>query len=429
MTLEYRYDRDSAPKTEGRSLNGQAAPFNRETVIGGPKYGFREKIAPGAFKKSINDGDVVLLDNHDSARPIARQSAGSLEMRETKPGLQWDATPANTSYANDVLENARAGNYGGCSFGFEVVKDSWERGENGELDLRTLEEVRLREISVCTFPAYGDTKVSARDQVEAAFEAREMYFERTMRAKYSADELKSMLAKGQAFKNAKGEPSYPIGDKEDLSKAIHAVGRGGADHNAIRKYIMRRAKALGASDMIPDNWASDGSVKAGEAMTLEPRENEPEDATVQQQDTFTLVGVRISAEDVVSRAKLETDLMLILANGELTPQARCDAILHTITIGMQQRMQPAEDERDDPDGKEYAAIDAAVRALSKSKPDVAGALKTLKANQANRPDDEKNEETNPDAETREGDSEPDTSTRTEDDMRDALRKARLRAAA
>jgi phage head maturation protease len=82
-------------------------------------------------------------------------------------------------------------------------------------------------------------------------------------AKYDADQLKSMGGKGQAFKNAAGDYSYPIGDGEDLANAIHAVGRGGADHDAIRAYIIRRAKALGAAGKIPDNWNSDGSLKGG----------------------------------------------------------------------------------------------------------------------------------------------------------------------
>lgn len=82
------------------------------------------------------------------------------------------------------------------------------------------------------------------------------------KGKYSAEQLRSMLAAGKAMKNPQGEPSYPIGDKEDLSNAIHAVGRGSGSHDSIRAYIKRRAKALGATDMIPDNWTSSGSNKA-----------------------------------------------------------------------------------------------------------------------------------------------------------------------
>jgi HK97 family phage prohead protease len=65
-----------------------------------------------------------------------------------------------------------------------------------------------------------------------------------------------MAANGQAMKDG----SYPIGDTEDLSNAIHAVGRGGADHDTIRAHIIRRAKAMGQSAKIPDNWNSDGSL-------------------------------------------------------------------------------------------------------------------------------------------------------------------------
>ena len=83
-----------------------------------------------------------------------------------------------------------------------------------------------------------------------------------VKAKYSAEEKRKLLAQGHAMRNADGEPDYPVHDEEDLGKAIHAVGRGGADHDKIRRYVIGRAKAMGKSDQIPDNWAADGSLKA-----------------------------------------------------------------------------------------------------------------------------------------------------------------------
>lgn len=83
-----------------------------------------------------------------------------------------------------------------------------------------------------------------------------------LRDKYTADELKDMAAKGQAMKNDNGDPSYPIKDAEDLDHAVKAVGRGGADHDAIRRHVMDRAKALGLSSSIPDNWNQDGSLQS-----------------------------------------------------------------------------------------------------------------------------------------------------------------------
>lgn len=95
-------------------------------------------------------------------------------------------------------------------------------------------------------------------------------------AKYSADDMKSMVSKGQAMKNASGEPSYPIADISDLKKAIRAVGRGKAGHDAIRRHIIKRAKALGASNLIPDNWSSSGSNKENTVRLSEIREYYPE---------------------------------------------------------------------------------------------------------------------------------------------------------
>jgi hypothetical protein len=77
------------------------------------------------------------------------------------------------------------------------------------------------------------------------------------KAKYNADDLRRMAASGAAM----ADESYPIGDADDLDKAIHAVGRGGAEHDAIRRHVIKRAKALGKSSEIPDNWAADGSLK------------------------------------------------------------------------------------------------------------------------------------------------------------------------
>jgi hypothetical protein len=62
--------------------------------------------------------------------------------------------------------------------------------------------------------------------------------------------------------------SYYIRNEADLDAAILAVGRGNADHDAIRRHIMKRAKALNFTDKIPDNWAADGSLKHDDADRL-----------------------------------------------------------------------------------------------------------------------------------------------------------------
>ena len=87
-------------------------------------------------------------------------------------------------------------------------------------------------------------------------------------AKYDAEQMRALLAKGHAIKNDQGEPSYPIDDAADLANAIRAVGRGGASHDRIRAYIRRRAKALGKSDAIPDSWGADGSMSESDTTDV-----------------------------------------------------------------------------------------------------------------------------------------------------------------
>ena len=77
------------------------------------------------------------------------------------------------------------------------------------------------------------------------------------KAKNDTADREKKAASGAAMSDG----SYPIASEEDLKKAIHAVGRGGSSHQAIRKHIISRARSLGASSEIPDNWNSDGSLK------------------------------------------------------------------------------------------------------------------------------------------------------------------------
>ena len=77
----------------------------------------------------------------------------------------------------------------------------------------------------------------------------------------TAEGRKKLGAQGKALPSkSDGNPRYPTPNKEYLHKAILAVGRGKGDHSVIRRYLIRRARALGATNMIPDNWNSDGST-------------------------------------------------------------------------------------------------------------------------------------------------------------------------
>jgi len=68
---------------------------------------------------------------------------------------------------------------------------------------------------------------------------------------FSKAKRKKLAKKGEAMKNPEG--SYPIENTKDLKNAIKAFGRA-KNKAATKKHIMSRARALGKSDLIPDNW-------------------------------------------------------------------------------------------------------------------------------------------------------------------------------
>ena len=130
-----------------------------------------------------------------------------------------------------------------------------------------LVDARFGRVDLVGKAANGLSFLIAKAAAPSPADVAAAHYATVTKGKYTADELRTMLTDGHALKGPDGQPSYPIGDTADLDRAIHAVGRGSGDHDTIRAYIIRRAKALGAADHIPDNWAADGSIKKAATMT------------------------------------------------------------------------------------------------------------------------------------------------------------------
>jgi hypothetical protein len=80
-----------------------------------------------------------------------------------------------------------------------------------------------------------------------------------------------MVERQKLAKSGKAMPggSFPIRNAEDLKNAIHAFGRAKESERAdVKRHIIKRARALGKSDLIPESWGSYSS-KAVTASTDE----------------------------------------------------------------------------------------------------------------------------------------------------------------
>jgi len=136
---------------DGMTFTGYASVFNSPSEDLG---GFVEYVAPGAFSRSLKSrSEVKLLWNHDTGEPLASMRGGTLKLYEDERGLKVTAKLPNTTRGRDVAELIRTGVVDSMSFGFNVMKDSWSR----DGATRTLESVRLFEVSVVSWPAYTST--------------------------------------------------------------------------------------------------------------------------------------------------------------------------------------------------------------------------------------------------------------------------------
>lgn len=154
---------------ENLLIEGYFAVFNSNYEIG---PGMSESIAPGAFASSIS-GDIRALINHDTTLVLGRTKAGTLELREDSHGL-WGSIKVNPNDrdALNLYERVKRGDVDQCSFGFNIRSEDTDIREDGSVHW-TIKDVELFEVSACTFPAYEETNISAREKDRDAILKRE----------------------------------------------------------------------------------------------------------------------------------------------------------------------------------------------------------------------------------------------------------------
>lgn len=123
--------------------------------------GMSESIDSHAFDDTLS-GDIRALINHDTTLVLGRTAAHTLELRTEAHGL-WGSILINPNDqdAMNLYERVKRGDVNQCSFGFDVTREDAEVREDGSVHW-TIKGVKLYEVSVCTFPAYETTEVSAR---------------------------------------------------------------------------------------------------------------------------------------------------------------------------------------------------------------------------------------------------------------------------
>lgn len=162
-----------ATREDGDALHieGYFAVFNSVYEIA---PGMSESIAPGAFSRTLQGGDIRALVNHDTTLVLGRTKAHTLELREDERGL-WGSIAVNPNDvdAMNLYQRVKRGDVDQCSFGFDIVHEETDFREDSSVHW-TITDVDLFEVSACTFPAYEATNISAREKQRDAMKAREL---------------------------------------------------------------------------------------------------------------------------------------------------------------------------------------------------------------------------------------------------------------
>ena len=127
---------------------------------------------------------------------------------------------------------------------------------------------------------------SAEEAEEIEAEAAEIALKRA----YNEESRAEMAKRGMALPDG----SYPIKDVADLRNAIQAYGRA-KDKEATKAHIIKRAMALGAEDMIPENWVP----KEVQDKYSEGEEKSEDNSFIASLMEFELLSQEESLKDII----------------------------------------------------------------------------------------------------------------------------------
>jgi hypothetical protein len=236
--------------------------FNWVEDVGGlPQY--IKRIAKHLKAKGMAEGHAIATAVNVVKKYCATGDLNWPGWQQVNPGSKAEGCAAVASWeAKKAKAKATGIN----------VRDDWEFGVNHH-DERTMQISGIIEIDEEGKAHIKNAAVSA-DAWRAAngFDAAtDLYEERdAIRAEFKqktaldTEHRKDAAKKGAALPDG----SFPINNKEDLKKAIKAFGRA-KDKPKAKRHIIKRARALDATDLLPGDW--DGSTASADLLAMAAR--------------------------------------------------------------------------------------------------------------------------------------------------------------
>lgn len=149
---------------EGPVLEGYFIVFDQPYII---DEWMTEIVCPGAIDERTDTSDVRALVDHMPHLVLGRNTANTLSLSYDETGC-FGTIKLNEADADAMNLYARAqrGDVDQASFGFDEDEVCYVDLPDGRVRREIRHIAKLWEVSVCTFPAYEQTYVSARSRLQ-----------------------------------------------------------------------------------------------------------------------------------------------------------------------------------------------------------------------------------------------------------------------
>lgn len=187
-----------------RTIEGFASVFNNVDS-------YNDIVLPGAFAKTLKkQSSIPMLWQHDQGDVIGMWD----QMEERERGLYVKGTIIDTNMGMDAYKLAKAGAVKGMSIGYSAEKYEIDQDKG----TRKLQEVKLYEVSLVTFPANEKAKVTA---VKSRPKTIREFEDFLREAGFSQKDATTVALRGFKSLSIQGEPDQEV--LRDIARVFNQI--------------------------------------------------------------------------------------------------------------------------------------------------------------------------------------------------------------
>lgn len=245
-----------------------------------------------ASKKAFSDWPGNIREMHDPTRAIGKKV--DVKFDDANKGVWVGAKISRSADGDNAWQKIKEGVLTGFSIGGKVVNFAKDvvKDVSGEKEVNRITDYVLSELSIVDNPAAPSATLQVVKSMGGNLYEAEVLersndpWTKAWWAKYYQIEPNQVINKSNKRDNmiekrdfsdkerkrlagtgaALPDGSFPIENEEDLKNAVQAFGRA-KDKAKAKAHIISRARSLGATNLLPDDWKASSKAERVEDMS------------------------------------------------------------------------------------------------------------------------------------------------------------------